>query len=74
MPRVATPEPTIIVYRPLRASETAALHCFCHRPATWEKRAGGVSGVFCDRHWQLWRRRFEADPGPQRLHRAPSAP
>ncbi len=73
MPRIAPSEPTIILYRPLKTSETADLRCFCQRPATWEKHASDVSAVFCDRHWQLWRRRFEADPGPCRLYRSPSA-
>jgi hypothetical protein len=69
---ITTNDPVLIRYRPLTPRETGSLRCFCHRPATWEKTAGDVSSVFCDRHWHLWRHRFEADPGPCHLVRCPS--
>ena len=72
MSRLAIAEPSIIAYRPL--PPTVGTHrCFCHRAATWEKRAGEVFGYLCDGHWKLWRQRFEADPGPCRLYRMPSS-
>lgn len=70
--RITPNEPVLIHYRPLTPRESGSLRCFCQRPATWKKAAGDVASVFCDRHWQLWRQRFEADPGPCHLVRRPA--
>ena len=73
MRRKVIPETTTIFYRPILSADTGH-RCFCDRAATWEKRTGEVHAYFCDRHWKLWRNRFEADPGPCRLRRVQQFP
>lgn len=61
----------VIWYRPITSAHRA---CFCGRPATWVKWTRDDHGYFCDRHWALWRQRFEANPGRVALRRGSGGP